>query len=222
MCVIHGIIYISPMITLAQIKAARALLDWTQQNLAEASGVHINAVNNLERGTSHKPRAETLARIQSALETRGVRFLGNYGVELADQKLDIRVFEGDTFISDMNRDLFAQIRKGDEVLSLIPHESIYATASKKDVEEYYAFMKRTGFKERLIVSTPHPTTWGDKKSYRWLPPDILGTMSYFVYANTYALIRPASRQTVLIRSRDMADSFRQQFEFFWRQAKPLK
>ena len=40
------------MITIGQCRAARGLLDWTQQDLAEACGLSKTAINNFEKGHS--------------------------------------------------------------------------------------------------------------------------------------------------------------------------
>ena len=57
-----------------QIRAARALLEWEQVDLAQASGVSKSSVQRTESGSD--PRVSTLARIQSALESAGIRFIG--------------------------------------------------------------------------------------------------------------------------------------------------
>lgn len=62
------------MITAGQIRAARALIDWRQQDLAAKSGVSEITVKLIERGRSD-PRSSTLARIQRAFEKAGVVFL---------------------------------------------------------------------------------------------------------------------------------------------------
>ena len=62
-----------PMITAAQIRAARALLDWEQTALAEKSGVSAVTISAIERGSSD-PRASTLTKIQRALEAAGIEF----------------------------------------------------------------------------------------------------------------------------------------------------
>ena len=67
----------------AQIRAARALLDWSRPDLARAAGVAVRTVAGLERG-EHAPRAETVAALRSALEAAGVRFTRR-GVELRPQ-----------------------------------------------------------------------------------------------------------------------------------------
>jgi predicted transcriptional regulator len=61
------------MITPAQIRAARGLLDWTQPDLADRAGLSKNSLIKIERGTSD-PKASTLLAIQRALEEAGVQF----------------------------------------------------------------------------------------------------------------------------------------------------
>jgi DNA-binding XRE family transcriptional regulator len=67
-------VYPKNMITRAQIRAARALIDWTQSDLAQASGVSQVAIKNLERGATD-PRVSTINNIQAAFDQAGVIFL---------------------------------------------------------------------------------------------------------------------------------------------------
>jgi predicted transcriptional regulator len=64
----------SGMITAGQIRAARALIGWTQVDLAKASGVSEISIKNIERGATD-PRASTLEAFQRAFEKAGVVFL---------------------------------------------------------------------------------------------------------------------------------------------------
>jgi predicted transcriptional regulator len=66
------------MITSAQCRAARGLLDWTQQDLADRAGVGIVTVRQVEAGVSD-PRRSTLEVIRRALETAGVQFIDENG-----------------------------------------------------------------------------------------------------------------------------------------------
>ena len=61
------------MLTSAQCRAARGLIDWSQQQLADAAGVGIVTVRQFEAGKG-KPRRATLAVIKQALEAAGVEF----------------------------------------------------------------------------------------------------------------------------------------------------
>src|SRR5262245_17382079 len=66
------------MITPAQCRAARGLLAWSQQELAQKAGVGVVTVHQLEAGTS-KPRRATLEVIKQAFERAGVEFINENG-----------------------------------------------------------------------------------------------------------------------------------------------
>ena len=66
------------MISSRQIRAARALLGWSQQDLADKSILSLNAVKRLETGHGD-PRMSTVMAIKKALEDAGVEFLAEVG-----------------------------------------------------------------------------------------------------------------------------------------------
>lgn len=78
-------------VSIRQIKAARALLDWSQRDLAKASGVSIPTIKRLEAQTGLLGgRSKTSIRIQMALSDAGIEFLsengGGFGVSLHETK----------------------------------------------------------------------------------------------------------------------------------------
>ncbi|MCP8939388.1 helix-turn-helix domain-containing protein [Alsobacter sp. SYSU M60028] len=66
------------MVTPAQSRAARALLNWAQPELAAASGVSVSTIRDFEIG-KRTPIGNNLAAIQRALEAAGVIFLAENG-----------------------------------------------------------------------------------------------------------------------------------------------
>ncbi|MGR3804819.1 helix-turn-helix domain-containing protein [Marinibacterium profundimaris] len=72
------------MVTSAQIRAARGLLNWTVRDLAEKAGVHRNTVTRAETDANGPGTAQ--AAIRAALEAAGVEFIpengGGAGVRL--------------------------------------------------------------------------------------------------------------------------------------------
>jgi len=62
------------MIASCQIRAALALLGWSQQQLAHRAFVSINAVARLERGAVD-PRFNTQEAVRKALTKAGVEFI---------------------------------------------------------------------------------------------------------------------------------------------------
>ena len=79
----------SGMITPEQCRAARGLLAWSQQDLADEAGVGIVTVHQLEAGIS-QPRRATLDVIRRAFEREGVEFIdengGGPGVRLRQRR----------------------------------------------------------------------------------------------------------------------------------------
>ncbi len=75
------------MITASQCRAARGLLDWTQQELADAARIGVATVRLFE-GNATESRQATLAVLRQALELAGVEFIdangGGPGVRLRE------------------------------------------------------------------------------------------------------------------------------------------
>jgi transcriptional regulator with XRE-family HTH domain len=66
------------MVTSGQCRAARGLLDWSQQDLASQAGVGIVTVRQVEAGVT-EPRRSTLAVVRQAFERAGVEFIDENG-----------------------------------------------------------------------------------------------------------------------------------------------
>jgi transcriptional regulator with XRE-family HTH domain len=63
------------MIEAGQIRAARALLNISQADLARIASVHVATIRRLEAATEVTGAAETLWKIQQALEAAGIEFI---------------------------------------------------------------------------------------------------------------------------------------------------
>ena len=63
-----------PVITPQQCRAARAWLDWTLDDLVQASGVSIATLVKFEKGT-RVPHDRTLRDIEQALKTEGIELV---------------------------------------------------------------------------------------------------------------------------------------------------
>ena len=76
------------MLLPAQIKAARSLLGWNQNDLAQASSVGIQTIKRIELSRDRiRGRAENIFLVQKALEEAGIIFIpadenGGPGVRL--------------------------------------------------------------------------------------------------------------------------------------------
>ena len=69
------------LVTPGQLRAARAFLRLTADELAARSSVTRHTINAFE-AEKRTPHPSTLAALQRALEMAGVRFIGETGVEV--------------------------------------------------------------------------------------------------------------------------------------------
>ena len=69
----------------AQIRAARALLGWTQKQLAKAAGLSDPSIKRLELENLAVSQ-ETVDRATAALEAAGIKFIGTTGVDMKGKR----------------------------------------------------------------------------------------------------------------------------------------
>jgi transcriptional regulator with XRE-family HTH domain len=69
---------ISP-ITIEQLRAARALLGWSQSKLAQRAELSLPTVKRVEAGDGPRVSEEARLRLQGALELGGVEFIDENG-----------------------------------------------------------------------------------------------------------------------------------------------
>ena len=69
-----------PKVSIRQLKAARALIGWSQEELASAAGVSIPTIKRLEaREGELAGRQSTADKIHYALEAAGIEFIDENG-----------------------------------------------------------------------------------------------------------------------------------------------
>jgi transcriptional regulator with XRE-family HTH domain len=102
----------------SQCRAARGLLDWTQDQLASAARVRAATISKFENGISTLQQV-TLHAIQHAFEAAGVEFTngGQPGVRLKASPLTISVDQPAVTTEAPERITGAQIRAGRALLN---------------------------------------------------------------------------------------------------------
>lgn len=208
------------MVTIEQIKAARALLNWTQDDLAKATRLSKPAINTLERRLSN-PRQDTLSAIRTALERAGVEFTDGSGVKLRSAVLKTVVFEGDEALVRLQRDVFDTLN-GTQAELLVSglDESAYRFSGGARVLDEIERRVKHGVSTRLLTREGDTGFIEPLSHYRWLPQAFFPSVPTYVYGNKYALfLWGPPQKVVLIENAEIADSFRQQFMALWDVAK---
>jgi transcriptional regulator with XRE-family HTH domain len=77
------------MIEGAQVRAARALIGWSQAKLAETANVPMSTVERFETKAPDRPAEEAIDKMRAALESAGVVFIpkdggGGIGVRMRE------------------------------------------------------------------------------------------------------------------------------------------
>jgi DNA-binding XRE family transcriptional regulator len=70
-------------VTSAQIRMARAALNWTVRDLAKATGLHRNTITNIEVGR-YAGNQDSIALIEGVFRKAGVEFLPSNGVRFPE------------------------------------------------------------------------------------------------------------------------------------------
>lgn len=96
-----------------QSRAARALLNWSQPELAQASGVSVSTIRDFEIG-KRTPIGNNLAAMRRALEKAGIEFIDD-GVRFQTLKVGDRVYQTKRGHAGPSSETLAQSRVGEVI-----------------------------------------------------------------------------------------------------------
>ena len=211
------------MITIEQIKAARALLDWTQDDLAKAASLSKPMINTLERRIAN-PKVESLNAIQRALEKAGVEFTDGPGVKLKSAVLKTQIFEGEDSLIRLVHDIFETLVNTDKELMISGiEEEKYKTLGGENIKALVDKRVKHGIKTKLLSCEGDMNFLEPVSHYRWISESLFSKTPYYIYDNKYAIfLWGPPKKVVLIENAEIAESFRQQFLALWNIAIPPK
>ena len=221
------------MISIEQMKAARAFLGLSQKDLAKRSGYALPTLNNIERGIT-VPRPQTMEHIQQALEKAGIQFMDNTGVRLVKEILDIRMLEGKTCLKELYEDIYDYLREdGGEVLLSNIEEDRFITFDKETMFDYF---KKIGNREDIYhkilfrhgdtnilrgelfpeVEESKDLSKPENSRWRWLPKNLFGLVPMIIYGNKSATILWGDHvRIILTHNASISETFRKQFMALW-------
>ncbi len=207
------------MITLQQIKGARGILDWTQDDLAKAAGVSRLALHNLENGATN-PRVETLRRIQKALEQGGIEFISG-GCRIKEQTLDVSIYEGPDALLRVYDDMIDVFTGSGGVCYISGvDEKKFVEACGDQFQDYMKRFDKLGVIDNMLAIEGDVNFVEATRYYRWVPEEIFSQVPYMIYADRYAIILwGPPLKIVLIRNKDIAASYLKQFKAHWQRGK---
>jgi len=209
-------------ISKAQVKAARALLGWSQDQLAEAAQVSVTTIRNLESGEM-SVRNVTMAIVQVVLEKAGIEFTAGEGVRR--RNLEVKIYSCDELFDDMLRTV---CDKSGEVISMFTSPGIltgvceFKAGKLGRLEE---ICRHTSIKcligEPFNSQTPLPASSAFR--YRTILKQHIGHASYFVYGSKQAmvLLEGTNVRFFVLDSFATILDFRKYFIAMWDAAPPV-
>lgn len=200
-------IHTGPSIT--QIKAARSLLNWTQDDLALRANISKYSVANteVERTT---PQKATLDKIVQALELAGIEFIED-GVRL--RKDSITIIDGDGWYLRLLDDVHHTLihHENPELLIEFADES----KSPPEVVEKVIAMRKDGIKMRLLICEGDTYIMGPLEEYRYIPKKNFMNYVSIIYGEKIAVCTEGNVRAVVIKDPLLNLTRKNMFNLAW-------
>ena len=207
-----------------QIKAARAMLGWSREDMAAATRLSLTTIRNLEAGTI-SPRHATYHTIRLAVGENGVEFTDREGVRATVR--DLFVFEGpdaaDRFFEDMLQ-TFRQ--RGGEVRAMCPTQPLLAECfgAENGKLDRLKQLSSTGRVACLLSDCREPLHPMASIQFRAVSKSEVCPSPYFVYGDRLGFASREGRSElrfVVIQSVCMARHWGDHFRALWDSAVPF-
>jgi len=206
----------------AQCRAARALLNWSQPDLALRCDMHVQTISLFESENS-TPTKRTLEKIGSVLAAAGVEFMPQEGVR--KKAPEIKTLRGRGEFQNFFWDVYETLKRtGTEVCVSNVDEATFLKYLDAEGAETYrqkmvALKKDQPFEFKILCREGDKNLICSYGEYRWIEKKFFHKTPFYVYGDKLALIRFEDDVTVyIVENKDIADAQRVQFNYIWEKA----
>jgi transcriptional regulator with XRE-family HTH domain len=206
-------------ITPDQIRAARALKNWSQSDLAERVGMATPSIGNIEAG-KHIASPHTQKAIIEAFEIAGIEFIDG-GVRY--NRHTVKSLQGHSGFAEFRADVLNDARNGalDICVSNVDERQFAKWGEGKVNENYKAEMQRIpGLHFRILIQENDTFLSASYATYKGLPKDIFGEISFYVYGDKTAIISFEDNDfnAFVLRHPRITSFYRREFDRLWKKA----
>ncbi|MFA5593335.1 MAG: helix-turn-helix transcriptional regulator [Micavibrio sp.] len=213
------------LITADQIRAARALKNWSQTDLAERTGLAVPTIANIELG-KQMPGKNTIEKIIDAFTLGGVDFTER-GVEKKDEKSKfinlLKKDEDDNIYISLVEDMLYTLTNIEdeekrEVLIFCGDDRISPPA----INKLYKKMRESGIRYRKLTEEGNTYLLAGIEEYRYIPSEYYLNNVTAVYGDKYAIClgnvnSEKPDEIILINDEGTARIHRNLFDLLWSQ-----
>lgn len=204
------------MIKASQIRAARALINLTREELAKLSGVSAATIHNIENEL-RATNASTLNKLVSTFENLGISFIGQTGVEL-NTKI-VRLFYGRSGLEEFLNDVYNSISEHpDNIIRVmgVDETQFMKNLNKDFVASHLNRMQALkNIEVRVLTNRKHDHVRLQYVSYKLMPDPYFSLLPSYIYANKLAYVMWEPLQVVLIEHPRLSEAGVKQFDFIW-------
>lgn len=210
------------MPTLDQIRAARALLNWSQTDLAERAGLSQTGIARIESGVN-QPNTSTLEKIEQAFDGAGIEFIADRGVE--KRRTDVLQYKGSQGFREFMDDVYnvASTVGGDICLyNAKPSNWIKWLGVEWNAAHSDRMSKLVGkINFKVTCQKGSYDFIGSKHAeYRWIPDELWDERSFYAYGDKIGFLdfEENSVEIFVLKQKQFAESFRLLFNVAWQYA----
>jgi len=198
----------------------------TQDELAVLVGIARPTLNKILNDEA-VAKEDTMRRIRSALEQKGVEFIGTIGVQWAQHQ--VRTLSGieglKTFFNDVR---YIAKHNPEEQIAICGFSEDYFEEKLGEYLDYHR-KEMVNFgnvrMQCLIEENDCNVGASDYCQYKWQPKENFSNVPFYVYGDRTAIIvtsAPEDPLILLIQNRSISEAYRRQFASMWATAKEPK
>jgi predicted transcriptional regulator len=139
------------------------------------------------------------------------------------QEAEVNVFQGRRIVRIIQKDVLnTLLEKGGESLVFGVDEKKFMEIDEVIMKQFFAAMKRHGLRERVLVGEGEMYLPAARKTtgYRFVPREFFNPQPTFIYGDKVAIILfTEPLYGIIIESKELAESYRRQFNLIWKHAK---
>lgn len=185
----------------------------------------VSAVHKLKKKYYQAAQPKALAAMLQEKASHFQKIVPQLNVlqEKITEDMHVEVYKGKGVFRIIINDRISNLHIGKDLWLISSEEKTYEETDPVYLQRYFQKEQEHGCKEKVIIKQGGYRLKGEHLEYRELPPEMIGNASLFIYANRVAhLLWGNPNHLIIIKNREVADTYRRQFNVLWGLAKKIK
>ncbi|MDP9127247.1 MAG: helix-turn-helix domain-containing protein [Pseudomonadota bacterium] len=211
------------IVTGRQIRAARGLMGWSMEDLADKAGVTTVTIRHIE-SESVTPQEKTLSSILSVFDKQGVEFHEDEGVKLRRQYA--RYYSGKSGYRQLLDHIYETLKGGGRLRQFNFGDLRYLAYADEFMSDHLKRMSTiSGLDAKVLEGEGDTEVPVSYCSYRRLDAAFERMAPWYLYGDHLVLSlfeRGNRKEFAAVHSKMLAEKYAAQFDIFWAMAERKK